>query len=332
MTNNKMKKKTTTYLLFGCLTLSVCSSCIYDDLSHCGNLHTLSYSIIDNTTTARDVIREELTAPGTEPMAQELERVLLPMFSDQAHRLSLGFYLTEGSLHAKTGLNPEGNHHTLQMQLPPVAHEHIALAHNAEAYPVELRGIEDADELSFFYNTLPADTTQTEMTGVFMGHALLPAEASTDTICLTMQNTAAAIVLTPLSGTPLGEAAMYVRETAMGCACSDSLFLFDGSPVLRGLRTDAGGLTAFYSAAFPSRDESAAAAAPDKGLWEVDIYIRMDKEITKNTLHIDRPLRAGIPQVLSFTVDDRGEIAPSQDVTVSVELDWNPGFDFDLEL
>lgn len=326
-----IKMKKTIYLLCGYLMLSVCSSCIYDDLSDCGNLHTLSYSITGNTTVP-EIIREELTAPGSEPMVQELEKVLLPMFSDRANQLSLIFYETVGSLHSQTETNPSSNFHTLQVLLPPVIHEHIALAHNAETYPVEVLNIEQTDRIGFYHPD--SDTIKVQMTGIFTGQTMLPAEVSTDTIRLTMQNTAAAIVLIPLSGKPLGKAAMYLRNTACGHLCADSLFLFDRTPVLLGQRTDAGELTAFYSAAFPSRDEDelTASATDEKGNWEADVYIQINDEITKNTLHIDRPLRAGIPQVLCFTVDDRGEIIPSQDVSVSVELDWNPGFDFDLEL
>lgn len=307
------------------------TSCIYDDLSHCGNTHTLSYQMIGNATIVPDIIREELATVESEPMKRELEKRLLPMFSDQASRLSLAFYQPDGLLQSQADASPGSDRHTLQILLPPVAHAHIAMAHNAQAYPVEIRGVEEADKLGLYYTD--TDTTEVEMTGLFTARATLPAETSADTIRLTMQNTAAAIVLIPLSGKPLGEAAMFVRETAGGYSCADSLFLFDQTPVLRGKRANAGGLTAFYSAAFPSRDKQATdPPTTEKGTWEVDIYIHTGESITKNTLHINRPLQAGIPQVLSFTVDDRGEIEPSQEATVSVELDWNPGFDFDLDV
>lgn len=329
----KMKDKTIHMILCGCLMLSA-TSCIYDDLSGCGNTHTLIYRMEGNAPAAADIIRDELAATGSEAMTLELERVLLPMFGDRANRLSLAFYRADGTLHTQTEAAPGSNSHTLQVLLPPATHRHIAWAHNAEGYPVELSGADHPDRLRFHHPAATTDTLRAEMAGLFTGRATIPAETSTDTVRLTMQNTAAAIVLVPLSGKPLGEVAMFVRETASGFSCADSLFHFERTPILRGLRTDAGSLTALYSAAFPSRDGAAVdgRAGGQKGLWEVDVYIRVGDKITKNTLHIDRPLRAGLPQVLCFTVNDGGEIAPTQDVTVSVELDWNPGFDFDLDV
>ena len=66
----------------------------------------------------------------------------------------------------------------------------------------------------------------------------------------------------------------------------------------------------------------------------MDLYVRQpDGELTRNTLHVARPLLAGHMVVLKVVLDDQGQAtAVSSEVGVSVTLDWKPGGDHDVEI
>ena len=131
----------------------------------------------------------------------------------------------------------------------------------------------------------------------------------------------------------------YLRETASGYARADSAYRFDQAPVIHTDRLDKAGATAFCANCFPSKEDDKEvspfdAGSEPSGLWEMDVYIRMeaDGEITKNTLYINDPLRAGELAVLLMEVNDEGEVEETPEVAVGVELDWKPGLDFELDV
>lgn len=184
-----------------------------------------------------------------------------------------------------------------------------------------------------------ADTIRPVMTPAFSGRTTLKPQGDSARVDMPIHNAVVVLVLRTKSGAPLGEASAYLRETASGYAHADSVYRFDRAPVIHTDRLDKAGATAFCANCFPSREDYMAVLPSDtesepSGLWEMDVYIRMeaDGEITKNTLYISDPLRAGELAVLLMEVNDEGEVEETPEVAVGVELDWKPGLDFELDV
>lgn len=185
-----------------------------------------------------------------------------------------------------------------------------------------------------------SDTIRPVMTPAFSGGTTLEAMGDSALVGMPIHNAVVALVLRAKSGAPLGEASAYLRETASGYAHADSAYRFDQAPVIHTDRLDKAGATAFCANCFPSKEDDKEVSPSDtesdepSGLWEMDVYIRMeaDGEITKNTLYINDPLRAGELAVLLMEVNDEGEVEETPEVAVGVELDWKPGLDFELDV
>ena len=123
----------------------------------------------------------------------------------------------------------------------------------------------------------------------------------------------------------------YVRGTATGLQCSDSTFTYNNPSVMRTRCTETGSLEAYHCVCFPSPN---ATTKSDDGLWRMDVYTQTaDNKYVKNILDIKEPLLAGNMLVIKAFLKDDGTITTdSPEVGVSVELDWNPGGDFDIEM
>ena len=96
------------------------------------------------------------------------------------------------------------------------------------------------------------------------------------------------------------------------------------------------GISAISAAAFspiPSTSHSSSLDA-EKAIWRWEVYVTTaDGKITKTTLGIHKPLRAGQLKILKVKLHDTGIVTVEDPtVAVGVELDWNPGLNHDIPL
>ena len=91
--------------------------------------------------------------------------------------------------------------------------------------------------------------------------------------------------------------------------------------------------SAYHAVCFPSRD-AATRADGDAALWTVEIHARAaDGDYTRSVLSIEEPLKAGELMVVKTRLQDDGSVVcDDPEVGVSVELDWKPGGDYDIEI
>ena len=73
---------------------------------------------------------------------------------------------------------------------------------------------------------------------------------------------------------------------------------------------------------------------PEDILDDIESGIKKtDGKYVKNTLYMKNPLKAGEMQVIKVKLNDEGGVVTENpEVGVSVELDWKPGGDFDIEI
>lgn len=67
--------------------------------------------------------------------------------------------------------------------------------------------------------------------------------------------------------------------------------------------------------------------------WRIGIVVRMADRYTKTTLYVQEPLRAGELRIIKCKINNRGEVVPNlHNVGASVELDWKPGGDHNIDI
>lgn len=313
------------------------TACINEDLSGCGATYAVTYEAwVDMS--VRDTLEARLDGKVAEAMIDTLESVIAPAFDRHLHDLSLAFFTPAGQLASSARQQASGGRHEASFYLTPDAYAHEAISVDESVGHFAAVGADRRETIGVGYANL-SDTIRPVMTPAFSGGTTLEAMGDSALVGMPIHNAVVALVLRAKSGAPLGEASAYLRETASGYAHADSAYRFDQAPVIHTDRLDKAGATAFCANCFPSKEDEkavlpAAAEAEPSGLWEMDVYIRMeaDGEITKNTLYINDPLRAGELAVLLMEVNDEGEVEETPEVAVGVELDWKPGLDFELDV
>lgn len=313
-------------------------ACVNEDLSDCGTTYAVAYEArVDMS--VRDTLVARLDGQVAEAMIDTLESVIAPAFDRHLHDLSLAFFTPAGQLESTSTQRASGGRHEASFYLRPDVYNHEAIAVDESVNHFAAVRAARLETIGVGYANL-ADTISSVMTPAFSGSALLEPSGDSTLVDMPIHNAAVALVLRTKSGAPLGEASAYLRETASGYAHADSAYRFDQVPVIHTDRIDKAGATAFCANCFPSQEDWMAvepigeASGEPSGLWEMDVYIRMraDGDITKNTLYISSPLRAGRLAVLLMEVNDEGEVEETPEVAVGVELDWKPGLDFELDV
>lgn len=316
-----------------CLAGAVLTSCINEDLSGCGKTYTLIYTT-DAYDGLRDKLDDELKGKVPAAVIDTLETILSPAFGDKMRDMSFVFYNRLGEA-AHTGTHPvNDSRYEVGFYLQPDDYLHYSTSFNKEkkVFDVKDTGSPETYKVGYYSD---ADTIESQMTTLYFVKTTIKAETDTVSLLMLQLNSAIALVLKPRSGKPLGEASAFVRNTASHFLHSDSTFVFDGKlPVIHADRADKDGITAFCAVSLPSPEVSTTKSDDEvhSSYWEMDVYIKINDKITKNVLYVETPLRAGEPEVIYLEVNDNGEVVEGPEVAVSVELDWKPGLDFELDV
>lgn len=313
-------------------------SCIDEDLSRCGVNYIIDYRL-ELSASLRLTLDEELTTPAEQELAAALRQDLADVMSERAAVMDLSFFTVDGgSLTQHQTVEPDASSLSMTVYMNRGNYYNIALAATRQEPSVSIANSTEYRSINLQQEA--ADTVDAHRAAIYMGYELLQVDEASNHfyVPLYMVNSVPVLVVDP-NGSPAETVAAYTRRTASGIVCSDSTFTYDHSAVVRTLRTDGGGLVAYHSVCFPSTDASTSRAGSDiteseGSLWEMDLYTRMpDGEYVKNTLYIKDPLRAGEMQVIKVRLDDEGRVVTDNpEVGVSVELDWKPGGDFDIEM
>lgn len=316
------------------------TGCINEDLSKCGADVAIRYDF-NLQLELHTELTMELTTPLEQQLAARLESELSEVFTDQARDIDLSFYDSgTQSLYRHDSYTVNAGEASFTIYVEPRAYHHVALANTAEMGGLRYTGFDRPATLQVAQ--AEADTVDSQTTGIFsatMDMAVVAGQSQSFSLALHQQNSAAILVLEPSAVRPASLAA-YVRDMATGYTPSDSTFTgYDRSPVVRTLRTDEAGLIAFHAVCFPSADGPETRGNGDvstsgEGLWRMEVYATLaDGSTTRSTLHVKTPLPAGRLKVIKARLNDNGQVVTSdQSVGVSVELDWKPGGNHEVEI
>lgn len=261
------------------------------------------------------------------------------IMSERAAVMDLSFFtLEDGNLAQHQTVEPDANSLSMTIYMNRGDYHNIALAATHSVSEVTISGASTYTGISL--RQAQADTLDSHSAAIYMGYGrmLMDNVSGHFYVPLYMVNSVPVLVVN-LNNSPAKALVAYTRRTSSGLHCSDSTFVYDNEAVIRTHRTEGGGLLAFHSVCFPSANTAKSRATDDPtvaegSIWEMDLITQMpDGKYVKNTLYMKNPLKAGEMQVIKVKLNDEGGVVTENpEVGVSVELDWKPGGDFDIEI
>lgn len=315
----------------------LCTGCIDEDLSDCGLDYAIDYEM-QLSTSLQDVLDKEFVTADEKVLAGMLREDLDVVLSDKAQQLDLSFYGTDDEKLSKHSLmTPNASKYSATFYMDRGNYHNIALASTNLEEKMNIVGNSDLSSIGIHHPE--ADTVDAHTSALYMGYEQLTVENQSGRffVPLYMQNSVPVLVVNK-NNSPARTVNAYVCRTAHGLMCADSVYVFENSPVVRTICNDAGNLVAYHSVCFPSSDADASRSGDtsdsEGSLWEMELYTQLpDGKYVKNVLYMKEPLQAGDMKVIKVKLTDSGEVvSDNPEVGVSVELDWKPGGDFDIEM
>lgn len=318
--------------------LLLATGCIDEDLSKCGVDYAIDYQL-ELSLSLQTELDEQMTTPAEQLLADEIRTNLETYMTNRAHSMSLSFFDgSNGDLKEHQLAHPNASQLSMTLYITPGDYHNVALASTDAEEIVSINSASSYNSIHLRHTD--ADTVDAHSSAIYMGYEYLTQDAQDRQyhVTLYMQNAIPVLVVDP-GNSPAKPVAAYVRRTANGLICADNTFLYDSPAVVRTDHSEAAGLTAYHTACFPSSDEAVATrdndlSVAEGSLWEMDLYTQLpDETYVKNTLYLKESLQAGQLKVIKVKLNDKGEaVSNNPEVGVSVELDWKPGGDFDIEI
>ena len=339
--------------LLGAVILTGCNSLVDEDMSDCGDKLDLGYEL-QLVTNMRTEIKTVLDLQADLQVATVLEEHLGEVFTDFAHDVDLSFYDTAGDMarleHLDVVMNASQSSYSLLIPARPYMHTCVA---NLDTDPhITLEDADYCHSARLVQHLAVKDTADAHLSGIFTARKRMDIISGIDQrfdVSLYMVNAATALVLDMTDAPGVKDLKVFLRGLADGFRLADSTYTFDTDYVVRTelLATEAGSTERCYvSTHFPSRDVDPATKAvidiedPDGDkysgdpLWFWEVYATMeDGSVTKSTLDVHSPVHAAQLKVVKGKVRADGGMSTDDPlVGASVELDWVPGKEHDIEM
>jgi len=334
--------------LFTLLPLFASCSMIDEDQSDCGKDAKIDYELRLITNMSIEM-ETQLDSLNDKDVKDALKEYLKNIFTDFAHDVDLSFYDTQGDsirLHHDQHIM-DANQRSYTLYLPMREYMHLAAANLVNNTQVNLTDDERCHPSRLLQQT--SDTITPHTTGLFTARLPMDVKENEDqsfSVKLYMANCAAALVLEDSYNSQGIQ--VFANGFASGFNINDSTFAFgEKTSVVKAdeLNVKNNRKLCFCSVNFPSREPEATrtvieteepfiAKEDDQSLWEFQVYVpepssaqsRAGRKITKTTLRLKKPLRAGQLKIIRGKVLDDGSVTTNMhEVGVSVTLDWKPG-------
>lgn len=334
------------------LTATTFTSCIDENLKDCGKDYKVNYTVQLHTNISTE-IETELTTDIERQFGVDLSSTLADVFTDHARDLDLSFYTDDARLAQHDTHQMDASQASYTIFLPVQRYKNLAVANTAVEPIVNIDGLQSLDAMRLV-QTENVDTVPSQQVGLFS--ARLPMEIENRDqefhVNLYMQNCTACLVLDPGS-VAISDVRGCVTGLASSFAVNDSVYSFDHSVPVRAnkLRASNGRLIGLYATGFPSSDTRSSilpsdesqqsslgrvfpSAETDNSLWQFKVYVHLaNGKTTESTLYVLEPLRAGNLRIIKAAIRDDGSlVTTTQNIGVSVKLDWKPGGEHDVEV
>lgn len=317
-----------TALVAATMLLSSCSI-IDEDLDDCGINNKIVYrlKLITNIQTELD---QQLGSADERPVANALRQSLNGIFTDMAHDIDLSFYNTDNirEKHEQHIMNASQAEYVVY--LPERDYRNLAVANITNATNVTLES-DDNTPTTMKLLQQQGDTIDSHTTGMFTARKTIEVCNCTESfnVELYMANSCAALVV-DTAGVGIRGMKVLTQDFATSFAVSDSTYAYQANPLIRSVEVPTNGqpYTCHYAVSFPSRHTRS------DGLFRIKAYVTLpDGTTTENIITVEQPLLAGYLKIIKMKMKPNGSLTPlSQDVGVSVTLNWKQGGTYEPEV
>lgn len=319
------------------------TSCIDEDLSQCGKDYNVDYQVQLHTSVNAE-LSTELVTINERALAESLGTDLSDVFTDRARDLDLGFYSSDDRLVQHGQHQVDASSAAFTLYLPVQKYTNLSLANMAQEPLVTAEGFDNMRTLTL--QQADRDTIDSQRIGLFSARQEMAMEErdSTFHVDLYMQNCTSCLVVDP-GNVEVEDMYGYATGFATSFNVCDSVYHFERKTWVRQKVMRQNGLFALYATTFPSHNrgeavdiaENESRAADDaaaNALWRINVYIKLKNgKTTENILYVREPLRAGQMHIVKARLrQDGGMTTTTQNVGVSVKLDWKPGGEHDIEI
>ena len=323
-----MRNSLFTALVAATMLLSSCSI-IDEDLDDCGINNKIVYrlKLITNIQTELD---QQLGSADERPVANALRQSLNGIFTDMAHDIDLSFYNTDNirEKHEQHIMNASQAEYVVY--LPERDYRNLAVANITNATNVTLES-DDNTPTTMKLLQQQGDTIDSHTTGMFTARKTIEVCNCTESfnVELYMANSCAALVV-DTAGVGIRGMKVLTQDFATSFAVSDSTYAYQANPLIRSVEVPTNGqpYTCHYAVSFPSRHTRS------DGLFRIKAYVTLpDGTTTENIITVEQPLLAGYLKIIKMKMKPNGSLTPlSQDVGVSVTLNWKQGGTYEPEV
>lgn len=317
-----------TALVAATMLLSSCSI-IDENLDDCGINNKIVYrlKLITNIQTELD---QQLGSADERPVANALRQSLNGIFTDMAHDIDLSFYNTDNirEKHEQHIMNASQAEYVVY--LPERDYRNLAVANITNATNVTLES-DDNTPTTMKLLQQQGDTIDSHTTGMFTARKTIEVCNCTESfnVELYMANSCAALVV-DTAGVGIRGMKVLTQDFATSFAVSDSTYAYQANPLIRSVEVPTNGqpYTCHYAVSFPSRHTRS------DGLFRIKAYVTLpDGTTTENIITVEQPLLAGYLKIIKMKMKPNGSLTPlSQDVGVSVTLNWKQGGTYEPEV
>lgn len=317
-----------TALVAATMLLPSCSI-IDENLDDCGINNKIVYrlKLITNIQTELD---QQLGSADERPVADALRQSLNGIFTDMAHDIDLSFYNTDNirEKHEQHIMNASQAEYVVY--LPERDYRNLAVANITNATNVTLES-DDNTPTTMKLLQQQGDTIDSHTTGMFTARKTIEVCNCTESfnVELYMANSCAALVV-DTAGVGIRGMKVLTQDFATSFAVSDSTYAYQANPLIRSVEVPTNGqpYTCHYAVSFPSRHTRS------DGLFRIKAYVTLpDGTTTENIITVEQPLMAGYLKIIKMKMKPNGSLTPlSQDVGVSVTLNWKQGGTYEPEV
>lgn len=318
------------------LSVLMCASCsiIDEDNSNCGKDNKIDYQLqlVTNITTE---LNTQLNTDVELPVARALAESLSTIFTHTAHDVDLSFYGNDSLRAYHEQHIMDANQASYSIYLPVREYHHLAVANISDAINVDLSDDETAQRSKLVQHT--ADTIDSHTTGLFSARQQINVsgnENQTFFVELYMVNSSAALVIDTAGVTGIQDIRIFASGFANSFAVRDSLYTYTHDPVVRSnqVAIEDSRFICHYTVNFPSR--SSATRGTEAECWRFVAYVTLtDGSVTENIISVETPLLPAHLRIIKAKMKSDGSLhVASQDVGVSVTLDWKQGGVYEPDL
>ncbi len=291
-------------------------------------------------------LQTELVEEADIPVRNAIEKWLEPIFTKTAKDVDLRFYTVETD-EQKYGIQEviNDNRTSYTFRLPKENYMHLAIANISGNNHVQSSG-EDHSATMQLSVSEPKDISSLN-TGVFT--ARLPMEvhdsiSQTFEVHLYMVTSAVALVIDPSDCADIVTLTGRTTGSANGFEVRDSVYTYtesypvnmDWLDIDKTASAPAHKNKPYHAEEFKPRVCLGAVCMPTKdgSDWTVTANATLtDNRHTTTTLTLKEPLKAGELKIIQCKLDSTGKADPTDaEVGASVELDWKPGGNHDIEI